>query len=128
VGAMEARHLLRALKDEGWYLGESSGASRQYVHGNRPGHITVCVRYTDELGPDTLASLSPVREPGAEPARPAGPDAGSGHAMELERTSSGYSAYSPDLPGCVATGETEAEVRLRMAEAITLHRTRLPGH
>ncbi len=39
----------------------------------------------------------------------------------IEGTSTGYSAYSPDLPGCVATGATETEVELRMREAIELH-------
>jgi predicted RNase H-like HicB family nuclease len=39
----------------------------------------------------------------------------------MEGTGTGYSAYSPDLPGCVATGATEAEVEQRMREAIDLH-------
>lgn len=39
----------------------------------------------------------------------------------LERTATGYSAYSPDLPGCVSTGETEDETRANMAEAIAFH-------
>lgn len=32
-----------------------------------------------------------------------------------------YSAYVPDLPGCVTTGRTLAELRDNMAEAIALH-------
>jgi len=39
----------------------------------------------------------------------------------IEKTSTGYSAYSPDLPGCVATGTTEKEVEENMREAITFH-------
>ena len=39
----------------------------------------------------------------------------------IEKSETGYSAYSPDLPGCVATGETEAEAEHRMYEAIELH-------
>jgi predicted RNase H-like HicB family nuclease len=38
-----------------------------------------------------------------------------------EKTDTGYSAYSPDLPGCVATGRTRAEVRKAMREAIQFH-------
>jgi predicted RNase H-like HicB family nuclease len=34
---------------------------------------------------------------------------------------SNYSAWSPDLPGCVATGETLEEVEGEMREAITFH-------
>jgi predicted RNase H-like HicB family nuclease len=32
-----------------------------------------------------------------------------------------YSAYVPDLPGCVATGATRAEVEREMRDAIALH-------
>lgn len=109
---MEARHLLKALKDDGWFLGDTHGPVRQYVHKEAPGVITVCVRYTDELGPDSLAS---ARAPG--PARADDPP-----TIVFERVTSGLSAYSPDLPGCVATGATEAEASERMAEAIALHR------
>jgi len=39
----------------------------------------------------------------------------------IEETKTGYSAYSPDLPGCVATGETLDEVKQRMREAVDFH-------
>lgn len=39
----------------------------------------------------------------------------------LEPTSTGYSAYSPDLPGCMATGANAAETEANMREAIAFH-------
>lgn len=39
----------------------------------------------------------------------------------IERAESNFSAYSPDLPGCVATGETREETGRNMLEAIQLH-------
>ena len=39
----------------------------------------------------------------------------------IEPTTSGFSAYSPDLPGCVATGPTRAEVEQSMRGAVELH-------
>jgi predicted RNase H-like HicB family nuclease len=39
----------------------------------------------------------------------------------IEKADSNYSAYSPDLPGCVATGATREEVEINMHEAIQLH-------
>ena len=39
----------------------------------------------------------------------------------IEQTSTGLSAYSPDLPGCVATGATREEVEKEMREAIEFH-------
>ncbi len=43
------------------------------------------------------------------------------YAMIIETGKRNYSAYLPDLPGCVATGDTIEEVRQRMREAIELH-------
>jgi predicted RNase H-like HicB family nuclease len=43
------------------------------------------------------------------------------YAVVIEKTESNYSAYVPDLPGCVATGSTLAEVQQSIREAIELH-------
>ncbi|MFH0787437.1 MAG: type II toxin-antitoxin system HicB family antitoxin [Pseudomonadota bacterium] len=39
----------------------------------------------------------------------------------IEKAEGNYSAYSPDLPGCVATGATREETERNMCEAIELH-------
>ena len=39
----------------------------------------------------------------------------------IEKAAANYSAYSPDLPGCVATGETKEAVEANMQEAIRMH-------
>jgi predicted RNase H-like HicB family nuclease len=39
----------------------------------------------------------------------------------VEKAGKNYSAYSPDLPGCVATGKTQEETEERMHEAIEMH-------
>ena len=39
----------------------------------------------------------------------------------IEKTKRGFSAFAPDLPGCIATGRTVQEVEKRMHEAIKLH-------
>ena len=41
--------------------------------------------------------------------------------IAVEKTGTGYSAYSPDLDGCVATGATREEVEQEMQEAIAFH-------
>jgi len=38
-----------------------------------------------------------------------------------ERSSLGYSAYSPDLPGCIATGKTRRQASAKMRQAIQVH-------
>jgi len=39
----------------------------------------------------------------------------------IEKANGNYSAYSPDLPGCVATGATREEVEVNMYKAIEMH-------
>ena len=39
----------------------------------------------------------------------------------IEKADGNYSAYLPDLPGCVATGSTREETEQNMYEAIVLH-------
>jgi len=43
------------------------------------------------------------------------------YAMIIEKGERNYSAYLPDLPGCIATGKTLQEVKQRMHEAVELH-------
>lgn len=43
------------------------------------------------------------------------------YAIVIEKAEGNYSAYVPDLPGCVATGATVAEVEEEMREAIRFH-------
>lgn len=42
-------------------------------------------------------------------------------AIVIEKAQGNYSAYVPDLPGCVATGVTVAEVDREIREAIEFH-------
>ena len=43
------------------------------------------------------------------------------YAIVIERAGSNFSAYVPDLPGCVAAGATIGEVETLIREAISLH-------
>jgi predicted RNase H-like HicB family nuclease len=43
------------------------------------------------------------------------------YVMIIEEGERNYSAYLPDLPGCIATGKTVEQVRRRMNEAVALH-------
>ena len=43
------------------------------------------------------------------------------YAIVLEKAENNYSAYVPDLPGCVATGHTVEETEREIREAIEFH-------
>ncbi len=52
------------------------------------------------------------------------------YGIVIERADHNFSAYVPDLPGCVATGATSEEVEREMRKAIRFHieGLRLDGH
>jgi predicted RNase H-like HicB family nuclease len=43
------------------------------------------------------------------------------YAITIEKTATGFSAFVPDLPGCIATGRNQAEVEGEMKSAIRFH-------
>ena len=43
------------------------------------------------------------------------------YPLVIERTSTGYSAYCPDVPGCAAVGDTEDEARCNFQSALAAH-------
>ena len=43
------------------------------------------------------------------------------YAVVIERGPNNYSAYVPDLPGCITTGKTIEEIKTNIREAIELH-------
>ncbi len=52
----------------------------------------------------------------------------SAYLVVIEGDGDSYSGYAPDLPGCVAGGDTPAEVTALMREAIPLHVESLRAH
>jgi predicted RNase H-like HicB family nuclease len=50
------------------------------------------------------------------------------YLVVLERGEAGFGAYVPDLPGCIAAGETEDEVLALIREAIEFHLEGLRQH
>ena len=43
------------------------------------------------------------------------------YLIVVEKTKTGFSAYSPDIDGCIATGITKKEVEKNMKEALEFH-------
>ena len=43
------------------------------------------------------------------------------YAIVIEQASGNFSAYVPDLPGCVATGQTQDEAEAQIRDAIEFH-------
>ncbi len=43
------------------------------------------------------------------------------YLVVFEKARGNYSAYSPDIPGCIATGKTRKEVERNIKEAVSFH-------
>ena len=43
------------------------------------------------------------------------------YLVVFEKTKTGFSAYVPDLPGCIATAKTRKDIEKRIYDAITFH-------
>jgi predicted RNase H-like HicB family nuclease len=52
----------------------------------------------------------------------------SAYAVIIEGSGESFSAYVPDLPGCVATGQSVDDVEARIREALRMHIESLEAH
>lgn len=43
------------------------------------------------------------------------------YLVVIEKANANYSAYLPDLPGCIATGKSKEEARQNIIEALAIH-------
>lgn len=109
---MKVTEVLRRLRKDGWNLQATRGSHRQFKHGEKPGRVTVPGKPSDDLAPGTLNSIYKQAGWKSSPMK---------YAVVIEKAASNYSAYVPDLPGCVATGATVKEVEMEIREAIEFH-------
>ena len=99
-------------------------------NGNMDPSLTTIHALGRGLGiePGALVTMAGAHEPqtdAVEPGKEAhSTDYGAGQrqlrfSIVAERTSAGYAAYCPDLPGCAARGDSRVDVERAMREAIT---------
>ena len=50
------------------------------------------------------------------------------YTILIEKTDNGYSAYVPDLPGCIVAADTKTEVEALIRDAMALHLESLHEH
>jgi len=54
---MKVKHILKLLRDDGWYEAAHRGTHRQFKHPSKPGRDTVPGKPSDDLAPGTLNSI-----------------------------------------------------------------------
>lgn len=109
---MKVREVLRQLREDGWAIVRTRGSHRQLKHPTKPGLVTVSGKPNVDIPPGTLKSI--WRQAQFE-------DYIMRYAIVIEKGPTSYGASVPDLPGCVAAGETLEEAKQLIQEAIALH-------
>src|SRR5437763_16625549 len=104
--AMKIRAMIKLIEEDGWYLDRTRGSHRQYRHDQKKGVVTIAGKPGDDLAPGTQIVIlnKPIKL--------------SRHLIIVEETATRYSAYSPDLPGCVAAGKAADSVEREMHHTI----------
>ena len=109
---MKVREVIQLLERHGWKEMRSKGSHRHFKHPDQRWVITVPGNEGKELAPGTLNAI--LKKAGLKMTAKR-------YALVIERTSTGYSAYSPDVPGCAAVGDTEEETRASFRDALAGH-------
>jgi predicted RNA binding protein YcfA (HicA-like mRNA interferase family)/predicted RNase H-like HicB family nuclease len=108
---MTVREVLKELRDDGWFIVRQRGSHRQLHHSTKSGTVTVAGKPSKTLHRKSWL--------------PSGNRHNWSHEMRywvrLYRQGTDYSAMVPDLPGCVAAGDSVEEVRELIGEAIAMH-------
>ena len=100
------------LHNDGWYEVSTTGSHRQLKHPSKPGK---------SRWPATRGWTCTPRPWRASFARPGWREQLIEYTVILEFGDNNWSAYVPDLPGCVAAAKTRDETERLIREAIVLH-------
>ena len=87
------------------------GSHRHFKHPERASLITVPGNEGKELAPGTLSDTQEGKVEMSERRYP----------VIIEQTGTGYSAYSPDVSGCAAVGDSIEETRLNFQATLSAH-------
>lgn len=109
---MKVRDVLERLGADGWRVMRTRGSHRQLHHPAKRGTVTVSGHANDDFHPATLKSI--WRQPRWRIGM-------SEYTVIYEPGERNWSAYVPDLPGCIATGTNRAETETLIREAIEFH-------
>ena len=111
---MKVQELIDLLRNDGWFQVRMKGSHRQFQHSQKPGTVTVAGKPSVDVPLGTLVSA--LRQAGLKKQ-----DSSMRYLVIVEKGPSSFGAYVPDLPGCIAAGESKEEVLALIHEAIEFH-------
>ena len=102
------------LEDDGWYVARTRGSHRQHKHLVKTGTITVAGKDSVDMPRGTLNGI--LKRAGLKRC-----EVVMRYAVVIEKGDTGFGAYVPDLPGCVAAADSREEVVRLIQGAIEFH-------
>ncbi|HEY6987219.1 MAG TPA: type II toxin-antitoxin system HicB family antitoxin [Bryobacteraceae bacterium] len=112
---MKICDIIKQIEADGWRFHSQKGSHRQYTHASKPGRVTVAGMPGDDVPED-------AREHSEASSDRKDTEVNMQYAIVIEKApGSNYSAYAPDLPGCIATADTLEDVKRLMQEGIAFH-------
>jgi predicted RNase H-like HicB family nuclease/predicted RNA binding protein YcfA (HicA-like mRNA interferase family) len=116
---MKVRAVIKLIEEDGWYLARTRGSHRQFKHPTKSGLVTIAGKPSDDASTWHVKQHNDASSTqGTQGSRRRRVMR---YAIVIEKLESNYSAYVPDLPGCVATGATLEEMEQQIKEAIAFH-------
>jgi predicted RNA binding protein YcfA (HicA-like mRNA interferase family)/predicted RNase H-like HicB family nuclease len=112
---VKVSELISLLEADGWYQVRIKGSHRQFYHPKKKGTMTVAGKPSVDIPRSTLSST--LKQVGLKKLGVTSMQ----YLVVVEKGPTSYGAYVPDLPGCVAAGNTKEEVLVLIREAIDLH-------
>lgn len=104
--------MIGILLGDGWFLVNPKGTHSRYKHSAKKGRVTVAGALSEEVHPKTLKSI--FRQAGWRGSQMR-------YSVVIEKGEKNYSAYLPDVPGCIATGRTPEITLEKLAKALEMH-------
>ena len=114
---MKVRQIIKLLTDDGWFQVARKGSHRQFKHDTKPGRVTVAGKPND----DTWHLAQRTTSCGRLDLRTKRTSTMHRYLVIIEKANGNYSAFSPDVPGCIATGATREEAEQEFHSALQMH-------
>lgn len=102
------------IQEDGWFLVRTRGSHRQFHHSDKKGTVTIAGSPNDDLPRKMAGSI--LRQAGLTKSQLM-----EAYTVIIEPSRTGYGAYSPDIPGCVASGKSVEDTLLLLRQAMVLH-------
>src|SRR4028118_1222546 len=100
---MKVRAVIKLIEEDGWYLARTRGSHRQFKHPSKSDLVTIAGKPSDDASTRHVKQHNDASSTqGTEGCRRRRVMR---YAIVIEKLESNYSAYVPDLPGCVARSE-----------------------